>query len=289
MDPEPRPLEPVLVADRFAPLGRALAGLLEGLAPAAWDAPTVCAGWRVRDIAAHLLDGAFRRLSFERDRLAPPAPDAVPEDGDGLTAFLDALNASWIDASRRLSPRLLVELTAFVEPPLAAHLASLDPFGEALFPVAWAGEHASACWFDVARELTERWHHQQQIRMAVGADLLDDPFFLDPVLETLVRVLPHHYRSVDAGAGATLTLRVPDRGLSWTLARDGGTWILLRGAAATPDASVTLPAAPAWRLLTRGIDAAAARREATVEGDTALASPLFAAVAVMARSRAGAD
>jgi hypothetical protein len=43
---------------------------------------------------------------------------------------------------------------------------SLDPFARAIFNVSWAGEETSPNWFDTARELTERWHHQQQIRLA---------------------------------------------------------------------------------------------------------------------------
>ena len=31
-----------------------LADLLDGLAPAEWEQPSLCAGWRVRDVAAHL-------------------------------------------------------------------------------------------------------------------------------------------------------------------------------------------------------------------------------------------
>ncbi|MER7348815.1 maleylpyruvate isomerase family mycothiol-dependent enzyme [Streptomyces aurantiacus] len=33
---------------------RELADLLDGLAPEQWDAPTLCAGWRVREVAAHM-------------------------------------------------------------------------------------------------------------------------------------------------------------------------------------------------------------------------------------------
>lgn len=33
---------------------RALADLLTGLPPEGWDAPTLCAGWRVREVVAHI-------------------------------------------------------------------------------------------------------------------------------------------------------------------------------------------------------------------------------------------
>ncbi|MFG1616352.1 maleylpyruvate isomerase family mycothiol-dependent enzyme [Nonomuraea wenchangensis] len=36
---------------------RELAAMLESLTPAQWDAPTLCAGWRVREVAAHMSFG----------------------------------------------------------------------------------------------------------------------------------------------------------------------------------------------------------------------------------------
>ena len=35
--------------------------LLRSLEPQQWDAPSLCAGWRVRDVAAHLPDRRRRR------------------------------------------------------------------------------------------------------------------------------------------------------------------------------------------------------------------------------------
>jgi uncharacterized protein (TIGR03083 family) len=42
----------VVVAERAA-----LASVLAGLTEAEWDHPSLCAGWRVRDVAAHLIAG----------------------------------------------------------------------------------------------------------------------------------------------------------------------------------------------------------------------------------------
>ncbi|QEV21338.1 maleylpyruvate isomerase family mycothiol-dependent enzyme [Streptomyces alboniger] len=39
---------------------RELASLFDGLSPAQWDAPSLCAGWRVREVVAHMSLG-FRR------------------------------------------------------------------------------------------------------------------------------------------------------------------------------------------------------------------------------------
>ena len=271
------PLAPTLTAHLFPPLGRELVGLLRSLPAADWERPTVCPAWQVRDIAAHLLDTALRRLSTGRDAHWPPAGPF--RDDRELVAFLNRLNAEWVAAARRLSPRLLTELLEWVEPQLAELFAALDPMGEAPFPVSWAGESGSRHWFDVARELTERWHHQQQIRLAVGAPPLDDRETSEAVFDTFLRALPHRYRAV-AAAGASLAITVGRFG--YWLVRDGDAWALAKGAAAGGDAAIELPEEAAWLLLTKGLGGEEAKSRAVVRGDAALAAPFFSTLAVMA-------
>ena len=62
--------------------------------------------------------------------------------------------------------------------------------------VAWAGDKQSPNWFDIAREYTEKWLHQQHIREAVGQPVLDERRWLFPVLDTFMRALPHVYRDI---------------------------------------------------------------------------------------------
>jgi hypothetical protein len=52
-------------------------------------------------------------------------------------------------------------------PIVDAYFASLD-LDSLGGPVSWAGPEAAPVWFGVAREYTERRHHQQQIRDATG-------------------------------------------------------------------------------------------------------------------------
>jgi hypothetical protein len=87
-------------------------------------------------------------------------------------------------AARRMSPRLLRELLALIGSEVEAYFSSLDlkAIGG---PVSWAGPDPASVWFDIAREFTEPWHHQQQIRDATGQPPLYDPYFLSPVLDTL--------------------------------------------------------------------------------------------------------
>jgi len=277
-----QPVQPLLVADRFAELGAALVDLLRSLRQEQWSLPTVCPAWSVRDVASHLLDTACRRLAAGRDGSRLPPPGKSLAEYRELLAFLNDLNAQWVEAARRLSPRLLTDFLALVEPQLAEFLLSLDPWSPGV-PVAWAGESESQSWFDVARELTERWHHQQQIRLAAGAPPLDDPRLSAPVFETFLRALPHRYRDVEAAAGTSLAVRIEGRvPYAYTLRRDAAGWTLLAGEAAEPAARIAIPEEPAWLLLTKGMTGEAARARSKIEGDSRIAAPFFGVVAVMA-------
>jgi uncharacterized protein (TIGR03083 family) len=278
------PVGEIETAPLFRPLHGELMGLLRGLAPAGWEKPTRAGAWRVRDVAAHLLDTALRRLSFHRDGMNPPPPDTPFADADGLLRFLDALNADWVRAARRLSPQVLVELLETAGGQCADFLAGLPPHGEARFPVAWAGEDVSQNWMDVAREYTEQWHHQQQIREAVGAPLLLERTWLFPMLDASVRALPHAYRDVAAEPGQAVAFRFTgEAGGDWCLQRDASSWRLLLGSPEVPACRVTTDADTAWRVLFKAIDPDAAQAAVAIEGETRLGTPFLAALAVMAR------
>jgi hypothetical protein len=120
----------------------------------------------------------------------PAKPDGPVETYADLVGYLNRLNAEWITATRRVSPPLLIDLLEHTGGQLARLFLELDPGAPAIFPVAWAGEERSANWFDIAREYTERWLQQQQIRDAVGAPGLTARPWMHPVLVPFVRALP---------------------------------------------------------------------------------------------------
>jgi uncharacterized protein (TIGR03083 family) len=278
-----RPLSPLDTSPLFAPLGAELLALLRALRPEQWTQPTICPGWEVRDIAAHLLDSGLRRVAIDRDGHRSPPPDEPIRSYADLVAFLNRLNAEWVRAMRRLSTASLVEHLELLEARLPGVFAALEPHAKAHFSVAWAGEEESRVWFDVARELTERWHHQQQIRLAVGAPPLRDPRWSRPVLETFLRALPHRYRAVAAPSGSRVEIRIT--GLEtylYTLQRDAAAWSLWHGEEPQPAAAATLDEETAWRVLTRGMSGEEAMRRARLDGERSLLEPFFHTLAVMA-------
>src|SRR3954470_2435173 len=95
-------LSPIYTANLFAPLHAELLVLLRGLHDDDWQRPTIAGAWRVRDVAAHLLDNDLRRLAADRDghRRAPAAPIT---SYSGVVARIDRLNAEGIAYAERLS------------------------------------------------------------------------------------------------------------------------------------------------------------------------------------------
>jgi uncharacterized protein (TIGR03083 family) len=276
------PLSPTDTRHLFRPVSSALVALLRDLPPSAWQQPTIAGTWVVRDVVAHLVDLTFRRLSFHRDNMAPPPPPHPIASERDFTAFINWVNATWVDASRRFSPRVLTDLLEKSSADLADWFEGLPGDAPALFGVSWAGEQTSEGWFDVGREFTELWHHQEQIRLATGSPSLDDPRYLRAVLEIALRGLPYAYRDVTADAGQTVTIQASGTaGRTWTLVRDIDRWTIRAGEPAAPAARVRLSDDALWRLLFNALPEDRARAAVRIEGRADLVEPLFRARSVI--------
>ena len=273
------PLIPLSVVDTrsyFGPVSSALVPILRSLKSDDWQRGTLAGSWTVRDVLAHLVDVTFRRVSFDRDRMPPPPPPFAIRSDQDFVRFINGLNHEWVSVSRRFSPQVLTEIFDVASRDLAAFVESQTLEGLALFGVSWAGEMRSEGWFDIGREFTELWHHQMQIRLAVGAPPLDDPRYLKAVLDISMRALPHSYRDIEAPAGATLVLEVsgPAGGV-WTLSREDHQWTLWRGRMdQVPSAHVELSDDSAWRLLYNALTPTDAASAIRIEGDSELTDPL---------------
>jgi uncharacterized protein (TIGR03083 family) len=271
--------EPIIVADLFPEVLDSLLDVLSGLSPEDWDKPTACSRWSVKDIATHLLGGQLGILSRKRDGYAY---SGNPIRWDELVTLINNLNDTWVNAASRLSPRVLCDLLKLSGEEVCAYFNSLDPYAIG-GPVSWAGPERVPVWLDLAREYTEWWHHQQQIRDAVGKPGLKEPRLFAPVLDTFVRALPHTYRNVDAKDGTVVALTISgDSGGRWLQQRENGTWQLYLDGNHPADAEAIIDQEIAWRLFCKGMGKDEALAGATLLGDRVLASKALEMISVIA-------
>ena len=259
----------------FEPLSALLITVLERH-PDDWLQPTKCSDWTVKDVVAHLIGGSLSRLP----NVGPwAAPDAPPADFAGLISWINRENHVWVHACRRINPPMLLYMLAGADRALMQRFAALDPNARAPIAVSWAEDAPSTNWFDIAREYTEKWHHQQHIREALGEPLLLERTWLHPVLATFVRGLPKILSSSTAAAGTRVALSITgDAGGDWTAEWQAHGWILFDGLAERVECRVTLDQDMAWRLFTKEIRDA----RAAVSGDALLGARMLELVAIMA-------
>jgi uncharacterized protein (TIGR03083 family) len=259
-------LQPIFTAHLFPGLEAKLIELLGSLAPEDWEKQTLAPKWKVKDVAAHLLDTQTRKLAAARHGYKPENSRKLTSAK--LVTLINTLNAEGVCKYRRLPPDELISKMQAASRESAEYHLALDPFAPAMFPVSWAGEEESLNWFDTAREFTERWHHQQQIRLAVNKPGIMTREFYFPVLDCFLRALPHSYRNVSARPGALAQFTIPGEcGGSWYLFRDGDAWGLISSPAGEKISETTISQEIAWRIFTKGIAFEEARTHVQVTGD----------------------
>jgi uncharacterized protein (TIGR03083 family) len=277
-----QPRIPIETIHLFPKLDEELISLLRSLTPEQWHAPTLARKWLVKDIAAHLLDGNMRHISINRDKHLVPPSNPINSYKD-LVDFLNELNAVWVNAFKRVSTELLIELLESTASEYNKAMLALDPFADSVFSVGWAGEEVSKNWFHIAREYTEKFHHQQQIREATGHPSLLSRELYYPFIDTFMQALPYTYRNVEAEAGTVIQITVTtDAGGDWFLHRAGNAWLLSKQHPSPVHASIAMDPDLAWKLFTKGIDGDTAKQRVVINGKKELAEPVLRMVSVMA-------
>lgn len=277
-----QPLPPIDTRALFAPLDHQLMQLLRSLKPAEWQARTIAPLWSVKDIAAHLLDGNLRALSIQQDRYFGEQP---PEDQGyrSIVDWLNRLNADWVQAFRRVSPEALIMLHEATGAQVSHYYSTLSPWDEAIFPVAWAGEVVSYNWMHVAREYTEKWLHQQQIREATGRPGILTPQFFTPFIDTFLRGLPHRYSRLHLPEGTVLSVVVSgETGAERFLCLRNRAWSVTETAPHSPQARLDIPCDVFWKLFSKGMSPEKALPLIRITGEEAIARPALELIAVMA-------
>jgi uncharacterized protein (TIGR03083 family) len=250
-----------------------LIDLLQALKQDDWHKSTICKGWSVKDVASHLLDGQIRRLSIGRDKYSSPRITR-PTEG-GLVAYLNDLNSIWVEASARISPGILVSIHEMIGPQYVEYLTSLDPQAKATFGVTWAGEEESLNWLDVARDYTEQWLHQQQIREALGKpheNLLTEELY-KPTLDIWMLALPHHYSKLKRPNGTAIEIVISGKvSGTWQLVKLNDTWDLMEDWELPTNARVKIDYRDAWKVFAKNLRGEEARAVLQIKGDEDLAN-----------------
>ena len=265
----------------FPILDQKLIELLKSLDANDWLKPSAARLWSVKDIAAHLLDGNLRTLSFSRDKFILP-PDREISSYQDLVDYLNQFNADWVKAAKRLSPAVLIDLLEQTGKEYSDHIQTLDPDETAMFSVAWAGEETSKNWFHIAREYTEKWHHQQQIRQATNRPGILTRELFYPFISTLLLGLPHVYRNVLAPEATTVQIIINSQiGGKWFLLKTNRGWQISDTPSHKLTASITLDPDHAWQLFTKALKPTEVIDQIEISGDYDLAYHALTLIAVM--------
>lgn len=272
-------IESIGTAGLIKKLDILLMSLLNELNPEDWKLQTVARKWKVKDVVAHLLDGNIRSLSMLKHTYfgTQPRPD------EPLVDFLNRLNAEWVEAMKRVSPQMLVLMHQQSGPLYCEYIASLSPQENAVFAVNWAGEKESKNWMHIAREYTEKWLHQQQIREAIDDETLLSPEYFQPFINTFMLGMPSTLSPIVREEGTSLKITIQHHSpMIWYLVNRDNHWAFTPASGEPATAQVEIPAEVAWKLFSKSLRPEDVATEIQVRGDEELGQAALRMVSVMA-------
>ena len=245
----PRTYAPLFTLERSR-----LLEVLENLGVTDWSRPTPCPGWSVLGLGSHLVGDDLSFLAWQRDdHRGTPAPSGLDEHS--FIAWLDDLQIEWVHAARRLSPKLVVELLAWLDDQVAATVANQNP-SVVTANVPWASTTPVPVWLNHARELSERWIHRQQILQSLDLPADDRADLAEPVLDGLRWAYPFRLASLrrPAGTRVVITVEGAEFELHWNLICDGEVWQFSPSVDEPIAAELQMTMDQAWRRLTNNLD-----------------------------------
>jgi uncharacterized protein (TIGR03083 family) len=265
-------------SDLFAVERARLLDLLRTVRESEWMMPTPCPEWSVLGLCAHLVGDDFGVLSRGRDghhgTSAPPGQSETE-----FIVWLDELQAQWVYAARRLSPRLVVDLLEWAGSQLVDMFARQDPTAP-VASVSWAGSEPMPVWLNQARELSEYWIHRQQLLDALGRSNDLRPDLLAPVLDALRWAYPYRLAAVEGADGDAVSIEISGPvEVSWHLVRCEAIWDF-EEIGRTGRATIRLSTEQAWRLLTNNLDSVE-RQNLRTSGDPKFVDAVLATRAII--------
>ncbi|MGH9090294.1 MAG: maleylpyruvate isomerase N-terminal domain-containing protein [Acidimicrobiales bacterium] len=272
-------VEPVIAA--LEEVWASIAEACRGIPAAAWDLPTDCPGWTVRDQLSHL-------VGIERALLGEQPPPAGGADHPHVKNEFAAVNETWVEARRgRPGNEVLEELRSVTARRSAALRAMTE---EAFEEIGWSpvGQVPYRVFMEV--RVFDCWVHEQDVRRALGR-----PGGLGGAgevitLERMAGAMPFVVgRKVAPPDGTVVMWRVGGRdGRDGRAARqvvvvtEGGRGRALDAAPPEPTVVLSMGSTTFWRLACGRTTATAALAagEVAVAGDAGLGGRVLEAMAV---------
>jgi uncharacterized protein (TIGR03083 family) len=240
----------------------ALVATVRAAPPSAWDAPTACDPWRVRDVVVHLVTGGARFVaSIDAGLRGSLTPGGDDERARQQTELEHA------------DPDLVLGALEVVTGEFAARYHGLDD--AALRTVCFHRRgNRSVRWY-AAHRLAEVAFHAGDVQDALGGEATLPHDAARLVLPTLVESnLPRTYAagaSPGRGAGERYAFTVEGTSSAWTVQLDPDAMVVERGVVA-PDLTITTTAEAMALLLygRRALPALVRDGRAAVEGAPSL-------------------
>lgn len=256
---------PEPVVELLAEVWASTEALCADLPEAAWDRPTECPGWSVRDVVAHVIGG-------ERELLGEQPPSLPGEAPGHVRNAQGELNERWVVAHR---PRSGAELLDELRDVAARRLDQL----RAMPPEEWEREVRSPIGPMRYRDFMEMrvfdaWVHDQDIRVAVGRPrvLTGPPAELS--IARLFAAMPYVVgKQAAAPEGSTVVLDVAGApGGAVAIGVEGGRARRVPAVPTAPTVRLELGVDDFWRLACgrRDPDEALAAGAVALEGDAEL-------------------
>ncbi|MBL7742380.1 MAG: maleylpyruvate isomerase N-terminal domain-containing protein [Chitinophagaceae bacterium] len=277
---------PIDIVPLFPVLNGQLVSFLKDLPAKDWHVQTVAREWKVKDVAAHLLDGNYRRIAVHRDGWTVSVADPI-NSYDDLVQYLNGLNAEWVRSAKRLSPQIIIELLEATNEEVYKIFRNLDPFAESAYPVSWAGENRSYNWFDIAREYTERWLHQQQIRDALGnKDIMTHQLYY-PFLDIFMKAWPVAANGSGKEGAVLKTTITGHGGGEWLMENENGKWVLRQNKDGKNGfenilSETIIDGNVAWKLFSKSVRKQDITDSYEIKGDQQLGEKVLDMISVMA-------
>lgn len=269
------------LVDKLRELDIQLIELLQNIKSEDWGKQTVAKLWTVKDVAAHLLDGNIRVLSSLRDKHKGEKREI--NTYDELLNYLNGLNAEWVLAMKRVSSKVLVELLKETGNHFYKYYASLNLNGKAEYSVAWAGENKSKNWMHIAREYTEKFLHQQQIRDAVNMQGILTKEYFYPFLDVCMYALPYTLRNTSTETGNIIEMKITgESGGTWYAKFNGKSWERIDSEISIPPiTTIEIDANSSWKLFSKSLRPIDLKENITIKGNKELGKVAIEMVSFM--------